>query len=95
MGRCGMPNRKLYVFCVRGRTNFPIDMLRYDRATPHTEGDSCVIKCAVQVHSHYIEDVDIELQSHSLPTDARWRSFGWEIVQIQEIKIPQSNVSGW
>lgn len=85
-----MPNRKLYVFCVHGRSNFPIDMLRYDRATPHTERDAHQIVPATGCHSGgTISGYDIELQSHQPPSRGRWRSFGWEVVQTQEIRLNQ------
>lgn len=84
-----MPSKKvLYVFCVHGRHNFPIDMLRYDRATPHREIDSNRIVPATGCHSGgTISGYDIELQSNREPTRARWRSFGWEVVDVQEIRV--------
>ncbi|AZS12595.1 hypothetical protein HWB99_gp059 [Mycobacterium phage DrLupo] len=89
-------NRYLYVFNVHGRSNFPIDMLRYDRATPHSERDSKQIVPATGCHSGgTIAGYDIELQSNREPTIGRWRSFGWEVTDVQKIRLNETGRSGW
>jgi hypothetical protein len=83
-----MAKQYLYVFIVHGRQRFPVDMLRYDRATPHREQDSHQIIPATGCHSGgTIAGYDIELQSHRPPTEARWRSFGWEVTETQKITV--------
>ena len=89
-----MTMRYLYVFNVHGRNHFPIDMLRYDRATPHRESDSKQITPATGCHSGgTIAGYDIELQSNHEPTLGRWRSFGWEVTDVQKIRV--NDRTGW
>ena len=63
---------------VRGSGEFPIDMLRYDRLTPHNQTDSA------EIHgTELAEPRDVNLYREAeldwKPTYARWRSFGWEV----------------
>lgn len=71
---------KAYRFTVRGRGSFPIDMLRYDRATPYNEVDSNSISRAMHVGPW--ESVDVELISQRPPTEDRWASFSWQVVTV-------------
>lgn len=66
-------------FTVRGRGEFPIDMLRYDRATPATEQDSGVIIRSFR--NLRIGDSGPHEVRVSAPrmTYARWQSFGWTV----------------
>jgi hypothetical protein len=62
-------------FVVSGSGEFPIDMLRYDNATPSSEEDSGIIERRgprrVALRSRRVND--------ALPTAARWASFGWKV----------------
>lgn len=70
-------------FKVTGRVRFPFDMLRYDSCYPASERDSNVIEATTYDDKGPFE---VELKSHSEsviyngPTDARWRSFCWQVV---------------
>lgn len=69
-------------FAVIGSGVFPLDMLRYDRCYPQTERDANV----AQGHSLIAEARVVNLESpgnqrHWQPCAARWRSFGWEVME--------------
>lgn len=78
-------------FTVTGTGQFPLDMLRYDACYP--AGPDDVFKIGIDRFSDPDIDADgrpvarsVTLThvcppggSHWEPTDARWRSFGWEI----------------
>lgn len=67
-------------YVVRGSLAFPIDMLRYDACTPATEEDSHTIERTL---SHENEGaVEVTLRFRTLPTVARWASFGWTVVAV-------------
>ena len=75
-----MGNRKTdeqRIFTVEGRGEFPFDMLRYDMCWPYSGEDSALLS------HHYNREVRrVVLQGNSAhqPTDARWRSFNWRII---------------
>lgn len=71
-----------------GMFNFPIDMLRYDHCHPATETDSI----AISVTFDKRHDIESFTQSYGsikltrivehkdqVPTEGRWRSFGWYV----------------
>ena len=68
--------RRVRYFTVRGRLLFPVDMLRYDRAwavsgigTPDDQSrDPRLVVCATTSSSRRV------------PTEDRWVSFGWEVI---------------
>ena len=74
-------------FVVRGRWNFPIDMLRYDQCWPIGDG--------LELIGHSIRGVrpDNSSDGHSVklgrwvdhpsrrPTLGRWASFGWYVIE--------------
>jgi len=62
---------KLMRYKVSGWGDFPIDMLRYDRAYPASERDS-----GVMVNSH--EQRTVEVEGFSC-TPERWESFLWKV----------------
>ncbi len=65
-------------FKVRGRTPFPLDMLRHDECWPEVEEDVVRIE---QSRELSIEALTVSLETwHSSPTVARWASFGWEVL---------------
>lgn len=73
-------------FDVTGSWPFPVDMLRYDRCTPSTEGDSHVIMQTIRHDSADIVDgtprVRVLAQGKPrnwTPTHGRWESFGWRV----------------
>lgn len=73
-----------YKFKVMGRTNFPIDMLRHDRACPYSVTDSMWIDC--DAHGDHLRPehrraphTEITLLSELL-TPARWSSYGWPVI---------------
>lgn len=76
----------LYVITVEGESAFPIDMLRYDRCTPHTEQDSASIGCHPDGET---VRVDVAHQSRGpwSPTVARWESFGWRVRELRRMEI--------
>jgi hypothetical protein len=81
----------MHVVTVRARGNvsmsFPIDMLRYDRLSPNGEGDSGKIAQTFHLGRKTDEVGNIELQrvapKNWAPTNARWQSFVWEVVDHQ------------
>lgn len=82
---------KEFKVTVRGRSPFPLDMLRYDRAYPHTEKDSGELRRATETWSR--EDVTVVLVSKTDPrkptghrSEGRWNSFGWHVLDVEGIK---------
>lgn len=70
---------------------FPIDMLRYDGSFPASELDSGKIHRTMDfTRENDTLDIEIELaaNTHSTwtPQDARWLSFGWEVVPNSHTK---------
>jgi hypothetical protein len=66
-------------FEVRGRGQFPFDMLRYDSCWPKHESDSAEIERNVRRGT---DEYTVRLMSVGLnsPTIGRWNSFGWKVV---------------
>ena len=71
---------------VVGRGQFPIDMLRYDRAHPRSEADSVAMAEARPRR----RAVEVVCTGADTPTVGRWESFGWAVVATGE-----SEVSRW
>jgi hypothetical protein len=71
-------------FAVKGRGVFPFDMLRYDRCFPASERDSRLIEDTT--HPRRALDpaettVTLAMADPKrLPTEARWASFRWTVV---------------
>jgi len=65
----------VYSYAVRGRGYFPLDMLRYDQAWPVDTLDLAVYTAPLT------ERVYIRLRSFHPPTEGRWNSFGWEVIE--------------
>lgn len=71
----------IYIVAVQpGRpgTPFPIDMLRYDKATPESEQDSGIITSSLQPRSQSQRTVRVVMGRE--PTLGRWESFGWRVI---------------
>lgn len=67
---------------VRGRGEFPLDMLRYDRCSPESETDSYNI---AKTFSNPLDRWEIQVvrkvtSKSDKWTVARWQSFGVEII---------------
>lgn len=74
-------------FTVEGLDPFPTDMLRYDGCYPESESNLPHIG-----HNYHGQDspepyqvrlVHVDEYKHWQPTDGRWRSFGWRVVEQQ------------
>lgn len=75
----------LWHFTVRGRHDFPSDMLRYDRCWPKTEYDSA--KLTPNNRGQHQEWREIELVSLRPPTEGRWYSFGWQVTESNPQRV--------
>ena len=73
-----MSKPEKYTYRVSGRGKFPFDMLRYDQCWPRRERDSALIDAHTR---HPNVEWEVELMGTRMPTAARWRSYGWEVVQ--------------
>jgi len=83
-----------YTTWVKGTSNFPLDMLRYDCAWPASQEDVTKIATSIdaRVMAAYAEregsvrSFVIGIVSNRPPTAGRWRSFGWEVVETRKEK---------
>lgn len=66
-------------FLVEGSGEFPIDMLRYDRAVPETEVASNAIS---REGLRAVRLVRFSSAGKSGPNVARWKSFGWQVTEV-------------
>jgi len=71
-----MRRKHFYVVTVFGDGIFPFDMLRRDRATPESEQDSAKIDG--------FRSRELRVRMNSLPTEGRWNSFGWIILNVEK-----------
>lgn len=62
---------------VQGRGTFPLDMLRYDSCFPASETDTHTIR---RTGPRRVLLVRMTL-GDGMPSVARWRSFGWDVVE--------------
>lgn len=72
-------------FIAKGTGNFPIDMLRYDRAMPWQSHDAGNIELSVRdinVESWEIRLVHMGPDRLWLPTVGRWESFTWRVFEV-------------
>jgi len=74
-------------FTVEGDDQFPPDMLRYDCCIPDTSEDARKIADSLMESrdpktARTLRRVTLRMFSEEAypPCDARWRSFGWEVV---------------
>lgn len=80
MGVLRMP-KKVYDFeyQVSGAGPFPIDMLRYDRASPMTQADAAALaRTFAGPGSHALMLFRTHVILSWEPDYNRWKSFGWE-----------------
>ena len=73
-----------YTFSVIGCGAFPLDMLRYDRCAPQTQNDASKMM-AYAAHEgtmmvKVMAFVPADRASAWGPTQDRWASFGWHVV---------------
>lgn len=80
------------VITVQGRGGFPIDMLRYDHCHPDSEMDSGTIAVSFGRYSNtYNETFTVKVRrivenKSSYPTEGRWNSFGWKVLNVETRK---------
>lgn len=74
---------------ISGRGDFPLDMLRYDRAFPESEEDSGTISRTYHTYETWIVKVGkvSEQKGPSAWTVARWQSFGVDIKPLPASKL--------
>ena len=69
------------IFEVKGCGRFPFDMLRRDRCHPVYESETPVLfqrgERTIVLATHH------DRQSNGWPTVPRWRSFGWEVTNVE------------
>ncbi len=71
----------LQKFKVQGSGDFPVDMLRYDRCWPTSEGVTEIGLSRFDDHRvRTVELCRIVFDKKAFPTIDRWRSFAWEVV---------------
>lgn len=72
-------------FTVIGSGAFPADMLRYDECYPNSGRDVEAIMMDCVDKSSQVTRRKVQLVSHrrTSPTEARWRSFGWDVIKTE------------
>ncbi len=75
-------------FKVRGRGEFPLDMLRYDQCWPRTGFDAEIIAPRYEMSPREgLGTREVSLAKHTslkhgnVATMGRWASFGWTVVK--------------
>lgn len=85
-------------FVVEGKSTFPIDMLRSDRCSPYGSEDASQISLlCVREHGVLLDKDNLGVKRIKLvrysevknggPTVGRWKSFGWDVVGVETIKV--------
>ena len=67
------PVKSMFEFTVRGRGQFPFDMLRYDQCWPKSSAPD------VSALWHTDDERTVTLVGICSPTVDRWASFGWRV----------------
>lgn len=67
-------------FTVQGSGYFPFDMLRYDACYPATSDD------AASLNLKEARTITLISAMVAQPTEGRWRSFGWQVIDKVTIK---------
>lgn len=75
----------IHTYTVKGSHRFPFDMLRYDQSFPTINGVDGLSPDSLDSPIYAASEREVELRAYNeqknwLPTIARWRSFGWEVV---------------
>jgi hypothetical protein len=85
-----------YTYRVRGRGDFPLDMLRYDECRGCGQADRRAIEQCADVAK--LPERTITLIGARRPTIERWQSFGWAVVgnqyRTQNGPFPQLPTAG-
>ncbi len=80
------------IYTVRGTGPFPIDMLREDGSSPYSQQDSDRIEMSYDEpvgnwanEKHFqITLIKHNGYRHWTPNSAKWKSFGWEVINLEE-----------
>lgn len=75
-----------YEYVVEGTGQFPLDMLRHDRAWTKSTQDAVLL----DPHERgvmYNQKRQITLIGLREPTEGRWRSFGWPVVKFDRTRV--------
>lgn len=71
-----------FAFTVSGESPFPLDMLRYESAYPASSLDATAITDSLartEPNKRRAINLLTTRDKNWLPTQARWRSFGWRV----------------
>ncbi len=83
-------NPRIYTYTVTGKGSFPLDMLRYDVASPADAKSAALIKASSRRARAFfgypeIYRYSVRLVSASEPALGRWESFGWEVSDVSSV----------
>ena len=73
---------ELLEYTVSGVGDFPLDMLRHDRAFPADKASVAAILAGLAwaaARKRSRETLTVRLVSHRVPTPERWRNYGWTV----------------
>lgn len=80
-----MAQQAIKGYTVTGAGEFPMDMLRYDRAWPARGQDvTAIIGIGVRRGARAPGRRSVRLHSIEDPTEGRWASFGWAVEYYDE-----------
>lgn len=83
-----MSKRLVFEFKVTGRSNFPLDMLRYDACYPGSQESVAEIQASFDPRERMAREqrgFEVTLRSQiSEPTAARWNSFQWRVADVRK-----------
>lgn len=71
-----------FLFTVEGRGAFPIDMLRFDGCCPDSQIDVGNMDWQSGPQTRRVSLCRFTPNRKWEPTEARWNSFGWEVVEV-------------
>ena len=89
-------NPRIYTYTVTGKGSFPLDMLRYDVASPADAKSAALIKASSRRARAFfgypeIYRYSVRLVSAYEPTLGRWESFGWEVSDVSSARTAKNN----
>lgn len=76
-----------YRYTVRGRGDFPTDMLRYDECVFASFADRASAEGTMTPATHTPGRRDVSIIGTKRPTEARWASFGWTILEGERSRL--------
>jgi hypothetical protein len=82
-----MAKSKTYRFTVEGSWDFPTDMLRYDHCYPVDTDSALEISRCRRCEGSYegrSKNGKVHLMGSNVPTEERWKSFGWLVTSWVE-----------